>query len=81
MILPSKHIKISESIIGLSGYLLKYLEKPKDLQAIWDEYSKDNNTSSFPAYHGFDHVVLALDFLYTIGAIDTTPSGEIIKCV
>lgn len=77
MILPEKHIKVSESLFALGGYVLKQLERPKTVDAIWLEYAKINDTVLFPAYHSFDNLVLAIDFLFAIGAVNITKTGEI----
>jgi hypothetical protein len=77
MILPSKHIKLSESIIGLGGYLLKLLKEPITVDDLWFKFQKANNTDSFPAYHSFDNVVLGLNLLFSIGAIDIDEQGKI----
>jgi len=78
MILPTKHIKLSESLVGLGAYLLKYLDKPKTVDQLWTIFSKKiNNTKKFPAYHNFDDVVLALNLLFMIGAVDINDKGEI----
>lgn len=81
MILPSKHINLSESLLGLGGVLLTFLRhKPYTIDGLWQEYSKINNTRDrFPAYHSFDNVVLAIDLLYMIGAIGLNEKGEIIR--
>lgn len=81
MILPSKHISLSESLLGLGGVILTFLtRKPYTLDELWQEYSKVNNTRDFfPAYHDFDNVILAINLLYSIGAIDINANGEIIK--
>lgn len=81
MILPSKHISLSESLLGLAGVILTFLtQKPYTLDELWQEYSKINNTKDFfPAYHNFDNVILAINLLYSIGAIDINANGEIIK--
>jgi hypothetical protein len=78
MILPSKHIRISESLLSLGGYLLKYLkEGPQTVDQLWFKVNKQNNSKKAFAYHGFDNVVLALNYLYIIGAIDINTTGEI----
>lgn len=77
MIMPEKHIKLAESLFGLGGYLLKLLDRPKTIDELWTEYSKVNNSSVFPAYHGFDSLVLAVDFLFLIGSINIKQNGEI----
>ena len=77
MILPSKHIRFSESLLGLGGKLLSLLTKPLTIDELWRKFSKINNTKEFPAYHSFDNMVLALNFLFLIGSIDINEEGKI----
>ncbi len=78
MILPSKHIRISESLLGLGAYLLSYLKDgPKTIDQLWFKVSKQNETKKAFAYHGFDNVILTLNYLYIIGAIDINSEGLI----
>lgn len=78
MILPSKHIRISESLLGLGAYLMKYLnDGPQTVDQLWFKVSKQNNTKKAFSYHGFDNVVLSLNYLYIIGAIDINIEGLI----
>ena len=77
MILPSKHIKLSESYIGLSGFLLKLLKEPTTIDDLWVKFQKVNNTALYPAYHSFDNVVLGLNLLFSMGAIDIDEQGKI----
>lgn len=76
MILPTKHIRISESLIGLGGYLLSLLKKPLTIDELWMLYLKTNN-KKFPAYHTFDNVILSLDLLFIMGIIDLNEKGEL----
>jgi len=80
MILPSKHIRFSESLFGLGGILIGFLSSPKTIDELWNKYSKVNNTKKFPAYHDFDNVVLALDYLFVVGVIDINEKGKITLC-
>lgn len=78
MILPSKHIRISESLFGLGGYLLSYMKDgPKSVDQLWFRVCKQNEVKKAFAYHGFDNVVLALNYLYIIGAIDINSEGKV----
>jgi len=78
MILPNKHLQISESIIGLGAVVLKILEHPKTVDEIWQNYIKKYNESQdFPAYHNFDNMLLAINLLFMIGAVDTNQNGEL----
>jgi hypothetical protein len=81
MILPSKHISLAESIIGLGGILLEILIKqPCSLDSLWQEYSKINNKKDlYPAYHSFDNVILAVNLLYIIGAITINAEGKLYR--
>ncbi|WCT12336.1 ABC-three component system middle component 6 [Mucilaginibacter jinjuensis] len=82
MILPSKHLKISESLLGLGGYLLNYLKGgPQTVDHLWFKVSKQNNSKKSFAYHGFDNVIFALNYLYIIGAIDINSEGEIFNAI
>lgn len=76
MILPTKHIRISESLIGLGGYLLKFLKEPMTVDHLWLKFEKENN-KKFPAYHNFDNVVLSLNLLFLMGIIDINEKGEL----
>jgi hypothetical protein len=77
MILPSKHIRVAESLLGYAGFILSKLHGPKTIDELWTECTKANDTKRFPAYHGFDQLVLALDYLFIIGAIDINNKGEV----
>lgn len=81
MLLPEKHIKISESIWGLGGILLKILEKPKTFDDLLNDYQKINDSKLFPSIHSINEVVLALDLLYAIGAITKNDKGELIYAI
>lgn len=69
MILPSKHIRNCESLIGLSSLLLEKLSTPKSIEEIWFDFDKINDTKECPTYHSFDNVILALDLLFILEKI------------
>lgn len=78
MILPTKHISLAESIFGLAGVLVKILHTPKTIDDLWYLYlRKYNDKPAFPAYHNFDNLILAVNLLFTIGAVDINEIGEI----
>lgn len=78
MILPSKHIRFSESLLGLGGVVLSIIKEPKTIDEIWFKFSEINNTKKeFPAYHNFDNIVLALNYLYVVGAVSIDKNGKI----
>ena len=78
MILPSKHIRFSESLLGLGGIVLSIIKEPKTIDEIWFKFSEINNTKEgFPAYHNFDNIVLALNYLFLLGALSIDKNGKI----
>lgn len=56
MLLPDKHIKMSESLLGLGSFLLSSLRKPMTVDAMWFEYSRAREDGTYPAYHTFGHL-------------------------
>jgi hypothetical protein len=79
MLLPAKHIKLSESLLGLSGFILKSLDKPKTVDALWSELSASIERNDYPAYHSFENLLLTLGFLYSINLIALDDNGKISK--
>ena len=79
MILPTKHTNLSESILGLSGYLLSFLkQKPYSVDELWDELG-NAAAQDYSLYknHTFDNVVFAIDLLFMIGAVNMDVNGKI----
>lgn len=82
MILPTKHVKFTESMFGLGGYILKNIHvKPKTIDQLWDRVRKLNEDKAFDAYHSFDNLILTLNFLYIIGAIDIDSEERIYNAI
>ena len=80
MLFPAKHIRLSESLLGLGAFILKFIGAPKNIDRLWSEVRQVNNSSYFPAHHSYNNFLLALDYLYSIGAIDLNDRGEIHLC-
>ena len=64
MILPTKHIKLSNSLLGVGATLLKHLDRDKTVTFLWDE------THTLPEIKTFDRFTLGLDFLFMLEIID-----------
>lgn len=78
MLLPSKHLRISESLIGLGGYLLLLInENPRTIDELWKELNRAKNYELKGTYHTFDSLVLAIDFLYMIGIISINQEDKL----
>lgn len=77
MILPKKHIKLSESLFAMGAIILNELNEPKTVDEIWEEL-KDNK---FINIRTFDNLILTLDYLYCINALKMNDEGGLIKCI
>lgn len=73
MILPDKYIPPHRSLIGIGALILKRLDKPKTVTALWEELK------TFPEIRTFERLVLSLDLLYIIGALEIK-DGLLIRC-
>jgi hypothetical protein len=65
MILPTKHIPYELSLIGISSRLLRKLEQPQTVSSLWHSLQQSEQPISFSLF------ILAIDFLYLAGAVDT----------
>lgn len=80
MLLPDKHIALSESLLGLGSLLLELVSTQMTIDEIYIEYGKRHRAGDYPAYHSYENVVLALDFLFAVGAITQDKLGRISRC-
>ena len=80
MLLPAKHIKLSESLIALGAFVLKFLVKPKNIDQIWLEIKQINNSSLLPTNHSYDNFLLSVDYLFIVGAVDINANGDLFLC-
>mgnify|MGYP003383413990 CR=1 FL=1 len=64
MILPTKHIPTAHSLLGVAALVLSSLERPRTLTALWDRLCTE------PQVGTFGRLILALDLLYAVGAVD-----------
>lgn len=64
MILPTKHISTQNSLLGVGAVLLKNLDKPRTVTALWER------VRALPEIGVYERFILSLDLLYAIGALD-----------
>lgn len=76
-LLPQKHVRTSESLLGLGAIVLKVLEQgQKDLDGVWMAVQEQEAVSrSIQGSITLDTVVLAIDFLFAVGAVQIGPDG------
>ena len=80
MILPTKHIHFSESLLGFGAYLLPKITAGKSIDSLWNEYQKDYTREVYVAKHSFDNLLLTIIFLHSIGVIEEKDGG-LYKCI
>ncbi|AFZ25963.1 hypothetical protein Cylst_3848 [Cylindrospermum stagnale PCC 7417] len=73
MILPTKHISTSHSLLGVGAKILEQLYQPRTVSSLWSA------VATMPEVATFERFVLTLDLLYAIGAIDME-TGLIRRC-
>lgn len=76
MILPSKHIPIDRSLLGVGAEVLSELDRPKSVSRLWDDLQKRRGDSMnrLP----YDWFLLSLNMLYTIDAV-SFEDGRILR--
>ena len=80
MLLPDKHIRLSESIIGLASFILDVLDKPKGFEQICRDYENAYGNNVYPTYHSSENLLSAILFLFMIGAVVKDEYGLLEKC-
>lgn len=68
MLMPTKHIKTENAIIGVGGEVLDLLDHDKTVSRVFHDLQQKRKESELTTIH-FDWFLLAVDFLYAIGAI------------
>ena len=64
MILPSKHVKLSNSILNIGSILLNSIDGRYTVSLLWDK------TRTRPEIKTFDRFTLGLDFLFMLELIE-----------
>lgn len=77
MLMPTKHIKTENALVGVGGDVLAQLDKPKTVSRLFFDLQNLREESELPTLQ-FDWFLLALDFLYAVDAI-TLDAGLIRK--
>lgn len=79
MILPTKHISFSESLLGLGAVLMTLIDGNVKVEELWERFQSVNQTDVLPAYHNFESFISALDFLFLAGAISYSTDGGLTR--
>lgn len=77
MIIPKKHIKLNESIVGISGILITMIKGVCNIDELFIALKKDKR---IPKYISFDDFLIIINFLYIINLINSDNNGGIYLC-
>jgi hypothetical protein len=64
MILPTKHVNVSQSLLGLGATVLRELNRPATPSHLWERVRMVDEVPSY------DRFLLALDLLYACDAVE-----------
>lgn len=84
LILPEKHIYLSETLYGIGGLILSLFddfETTLTVDALWIKLEKKNKNKKIIMDLNFDKFILSIDFLFTIGALDLEEGGKLKLCI
>lgn len=71
MILPSKHVSQDRALLTVGLRILKCLNEPRTVSAVWQDIPRARSQAKYvPPSLTYDTFVLALDLLFSTGAID-----------
>ena len=79
MILPTEHIRPDRSLLGVGAEVLAILVRPMTISTLWDGIRSHRSGGKPDAVLDYRRFVLALDLLYTLGAVDL--DGDLIRKV
>lgn len=68
MLMPTKHIKTENALIGVGAEVLELLERDKTVSTLFRDLQNWRRENDLTTIY-FDWFLLSLDFLYSIGAV------------
>ena len=76
MILPRKQVSLEESLFGFGAFLLSKINQGVSFGDLWDVYKTAYNNKEYSVKYSFDQYIMAMDFLFIIGAIRQNEEGQ-----
>lgn len=64
MILPTKHIKLSNSLLNVGAEILKHLDESQTVTSLWNKARVVSHVKTFERF------TLGLDLLFMLGMVD-----------
>ncbi len=78
MLIPNKHLTLSRSLFGLGAIIIEIIQNnPLSIDNIWKILCTDYIETNIIKKHSFDNCILAIDLLYTLGAIKMDNKGRL----
>lgn len=68
MLMPTKHIKTENALIGVGGEVLALLDQDKTVSRLFYDLQERRRTNELTTIQ-FDWFLLAVDFLFSVGAV------------
>lgn len=66
--MPTKHIKAENALIGVGAEVLAELDREKTVSTLFSDIQERRRELDMATIH-FDWFLLAIDFLFTLGAV------------
>ena len=70
MILPSKHLRVNQALIGLGAVILRNLDEGRSVSELWERSRLDDISGPRERPMSFDWFLLSLTLLYAMDAIE-----------
>ena len=74
-LLPHKHVRFCDSLIGLAGFVRTFLSEPRTIDELWNLVDREN--SGWFSRPQFSHLVLAIDILFALKQIELIGNNRI----
>lgn len=76
MLLPHKHIRFSNSLVAIAGYIRTIIDEPISIDELWIKVEQRKNTELIKP--SFTQLIFSIDILFCIKQIIVDEEGRII---
>lgn len=77
-LLPAKHVRLDECILGLGGQVLRHLGRPRSVDSLIRSINANRDERELPAADD-DLMMLVVAFLFAIDAISFDDDGRLVR--
>jgi hypothetical protein len=78
-LLPNKHVRFCDSLLGLAGHVRVLLSQPRTVDELWTLMESDN--SSWPMRPRFEYLLLSIDVLFALKQLTFSDTGRLFLVV